>query len=211
MGAPLDLSGQQFGRLTAIKHTGPQCRGKSRRWECACKCGRTSVVTASALVSGAIKSCGCLLSETSSARRRVDLTGQRFGMLTVVARQRMDARRGSVWICRCDCGKTGEFFQGNLRNGHTVSCGCYRRPPNNGARKDYSGGRHGSVRVLRSAEDLSRPYHYVCACDCGTQFEASVHLLHDESACRSCALKKRHTVSRLAAYLDELYGPLDDD
>jgi hypothetical protein len=48
-----------------------------------------------------------------------DLTGQRFGMLTVVG-----PRRDSSWTVRCDCG-TEKLVRGtNLRSGNTGSCGC---------------------------------------------------------------------------------------
>lgn len=50
----------------------------------------------------------------------IDLTGQRFGRLTVV--ERHDLRR---WKCICDCGNT-TFSDGyQLRKGFTTSCGCY--------------------------------------------------------------------------------------
>ena len=54
--------------------------------------------------------------------RLIDLTGQRFGMLTVL--RRAESRNGKVcWTCRCDCGRTIEVSGNNLNRGHTVSCG----------------------------------------------------------------------------------------
>lgn len=51
-----------------------------------------------------------------------DLTGQRFGMLTVVERA---AGTGTArWTCRCDCGNVKDVFGSNLRSGRTKSCGC---------------------------------------------------------------------------------------
>lgn len=55
----------------------------------------------------------------------IDLTGQRFGRLTVLAR----AERSSglvVWECKCDCGEATVASTKKLRNGRRVSCGCYR-------------------------------------------------------------------------------------
>lgn len=34
-----------------------------------------------------------------------DLTGQRFGYLTVVRRAGTNASKCATWVCRCDCGK----------------------------------------------------------------------------------------------------------
>lgn len=53
----------------------------------------------------------------------IDLTGQRFGRLTVVARSYV--RKGQLfWTCRCDCGKLCDVQGSSLRGGRTKSCGC---------------------------------------------------------------------------------------
>lgn len=53
-----DLSGQQFGELTAIRDVGSK---KYRRmWECKCSCGQVVVVSSNHLKRGNTKSCGCL-------------------------------------------------------------------------------------------------------------------------------------------------------
>jgi hypothetical protein len=50
---------------------------------------------------------------------RQDLTGQIFGLLTAIR-----AGKKRYWICRCKCGNIKEICSGDLRNGHTQSCGC---------------------------------------------------------------------------------------
>ena len=55
--------------------------------------------------------------------QRLDLTGQRFGMLTVLAPAE-DIGSMTAWRCRCDCGKECVVMTGHLRDGHTTSCGC---------------------------------------------------------------------------------------
>lgn len=54
---------------------------------------------------------------------RLDLTGQRFGQLTVLAPAEKVGSM-SAWRCRCDCGKETVVMTGHLRDGHTTSCGC---------------------------------------------------------------------------------------
>lgn len=55
----------------------------------------------------------------------IDLTGKRFGRLTVIKRAENDNRRKSMWICQCDCGKTLTVRGDHLKSGwHTQSCGC---------------------------------------------------------------------------------------
>ena len=55
--------------------------------------------------------------------RRLDLTGQRFGQLTVLA-PADSVGSMTAWRCRCDCGKETVVMTGHLRDGHTTSCGC---------------------------------------------------------------------------------------
>ena len=56
----------------------------------------------------------------------IDLTGKRFGFLTVIKRSEQKGKDGHVWWdCLCDCGKEKAIDGGSLRHGQTKSCGCY--------------------------------------------------------------------------------------
>lgn len=58
------------------------------------------------------------------------LDGQRFGKLLVLGelprRTRPSGQRARYFLCRCDCGNSGAYCLGQLRSGHTSSCGCSR-------------------------------------------------------------------------------------
>ena len=57
------------------------------------------------------------------SKRRLDLTGQRFGKLTVLLpAENIDAK--TAWLCRCDCGTEITVTTQRLRDGHRTSCGC---------------------------------------------------------------------------------------
>jgi hypothetical protein len=57
----------------------------------------------------------------------IDLTGKKFNQLTVIRRENSTpGSRKTNWICKCDCGKETTVSGGNIKNGHTKSCGCYR-------------------------------------------------------------------------------------
>jgi len=57
--------------------------------------------------------------------KKNDLTGQRFGRLTVISECHEQQRRYVRWICQCDCGNTTQPIPGcHLRSGNTKSCGC---------------------------------------------------------------------------------------
>lgn len=58
--------------------------------------------------------------------RKLDLTGQRFGMLVALELMGRNERGMARWRCRCDCGAEAVKTLGNLRSGHSKSCGCLR-------------------------------------------------------------------------------------
>lgn len=56
---------------------------------------------------------------------KIDLTGKRYGKLTVLEYSHTDPKsRKSYWKCKCDCGSTKVICASNLRSGNTSSCGC---------------------------------------------------------------------------------------
>ena len=55
----------------------------------------------------------------------IDITGQRFGKVTVLNFHHTD--RNAYWSCRCDCGKDFVTLGSSLRRGLTKSCGCFRK------------------------------------------------------------------------------------
>lgn len=54
--------------------------------------------------------------------RLIDLTGLRFGRLVASHYNRNGGK--PYWHCICDCGAQCHVEPGNLRSGHTRSCGC---------------------------------------------------------------------------------------
>ena len=57
----------------------------------------------------------------------VNLTGKRFGRLVVLEKTKAHNKSSSFWKCLCDCGNITESSGQHLQNGHTKSCGCYRK------------------------------------------------------------------------------------
>lgn len=80
MPAFADITGQQFGRLTAVEPLGKK-NGHSV-WLCRCECGNSKSVVLGSLRSGATQSCGCLDSErrTSHGETRSRLYHVWLGM-----------------------------------------------------------------------------------------------------------------------------------
>ena len=58
----------------------------------------------------------------------IDLTGQRFGRLTVESRAANYEKNGDTkWNCVCECGAKKVAHGQNLRKGRTLSCGCLHK------------------------------------------------------------------------------------
>lgn len=55
-----------------------------------------------------------------------DLTGSRFGRLTVLGRSARRCKNEYKWVCKCDCGNKKAVWAVSLKRGDTVSCGCVR-------------------------------------------------------------------------------------
>lgn len=65
--------GERFGRLAAIEPAG-QNSSRNYVWKCQCDCGKTAVVSASSLVGGRTRSCGCLRDEVRVAQGHANRT-----------------------------------------------------------------------------------------------------------------------------------------
>lgn len=130
----VDLTGKRFGRLVVLKRSEHRAPGNRLMWECRCDCGNIVIKRGDALKGGQTSSCGCLAHEAhlksgaNLQRHRVskiiDLTGQRFGRLTVIERGPNSPSGSARWRCKCDYGNETLTATAKLRNGTTQSCGC---------------------------------------------------------------------------------------
>lgn len=172
-----NLIGQRFGRLIVIDRN-YEGVGKQRNvtWNCMCDCGKTIVVCSKSLTSGNTKSCGCLFNDThwynSNHPKYLDLTGKRFGNLTVI-RLVDDKKSGThrVWECRCDCGNTSYVSTDRLKAGRVKSCGCIKI-------RDLTDQRFGKLTAKRVI-GVSKGGQYIweCQCECGNTTTVLSHNL----------------------------------
>lgn len=124
----IDLTGKRFSYLVVIQKSEQKAKSGAA-WDCICDCGKIVAVAACNLKSGNTKSCGCAKNQLAYKTREnhglvKNLTGMKFGMLSVIAKSERRSGTNPVWICRCECGNETEIIQENLLNGHTISCGC---------------------------------------------------------------------------------------
>lgn len=102
----VDLTGQKFGRLTAIERVGRDSCNHAL-WKCLCDCGNYTTAGSNSLKSGNTKSCGCLNLER--ATERIVRYNFRHG--------ETGTRLWRIWsgmISRCESPSTAEnkYYQG---------------------------------------------------------------------------------------------------
>ena len=82
-----------------------------------------------------------LIIEGKNMGKFIDLTGQKFGRLTVTSRAdeyvSPKGQRHIRWICNCDCGKQVVVKGNHLKSGNTKSCGCLESETTAQRNKEY--------------------------------------------------------------------------
>ena len=153
MGGFIDLTGEKFGRLTVINESDKRDKSGNVYWNCKCDCGKMVSVQGRFLRSGHTKSCGCHKKESWNdyiSKTFKDMTGERYGNLTVVERGEdyidKNNHHTTTWICRCDCGETTKTTRTMLISGRIKSCGC--KSPR--FEKTHGGSRTRLYRIFQS-------------------------------------------------------------
>lgn len=97
--------------------------------------------------------------------KKLDLTGQKFGKLTVL-KESKERKNGLVtWECECECGTkpflaTTKYLR-SQRSDFIKSCGCAKR-------KDLIGQKFGKLTVIEyTKENRHGSALWKCQCDCG--------------------------------------------
>ena len=100
---------------------------------------------------------------------RIDLTGQRFGRLTV-DNYAFTKNKRAYWNCTCDCGCHGIYAGKYLRNGDTKSCGCQKRDDSSIHNiLDLTGQKFGRLTAQYVSNRRPRKWH--CVCECGNEVD----------------------------------------
>lgn len=195
--------GSVFGRWTVLDQTQTDEKGQ-RRWLCRCECGTERFVLERSLAYAASTSCGCLTRENAGRIARQDLTGQTFGMLTVL--HKAEQRTGSVlWTCRCQCGNVCDVPGAQLKAGKRISCGCLEqrgRPM-----VDISGRVIHQLTALYPLETRDNAGYVMwhCRCECGNETDVSYNALMYGNI-KSCGCRKREHTQMLNKQLTHVAG-----
>lgn len=183
-----DLIGKKFNMLTIDKLVGKNKFGKYL-YECTCDCGNKYIGIGSHIKSGQVKSCGCHNLKKIAERFSKDLTGKKFGKLTVLEKTDLRNDGKVVYKCKCNCGNECLVPSNRLSSGITKSCGCLKLT------EDFTGRKFGRLLVLEKVSKIgdSRVL-YKCKCDCGNECVVGGPDLK-RGATRSCGCLQRELLS----------------
>lgn len=182
----IDMTGQQWGKLTILKRDTSR-KSKQAYWLCRCSCGNPEIrsILGTNLRKGATTSCGKC--------GQFELPGQQFGRLTVIEidleyKQKHNIQVGSLYYrCRCDCGNIITAGINHLKNGNIQSCGCLNKEISTSVHsKDLTGQVFGNLTALYQTNKKNRSYNvWRCKCTCGNECDVtSGNLLRGST--RSC-------------------------
>lgn len=122
-----DLTGQKFGRLTAVQYEFDDKRHQPC-WTFLCDCGNEKILSANQVKWSNVQSCGCLRKERAENLNKKDISGKRFGRLIAIRQtENRDCPGTTIWECKCDCGNTAFYSVNELSFGKAMSCGCLYR------------------------------------------------------------------------------------
>lgn len=125
-----DLVNLRFGKLVVLERA-ENSKDRRRRYLCKCDCGRSIIVKAKYLNNGDTRSCGCYknmenyrMNNYKEASKKI---GEKYGKLQIVDIVLNKERGKYLMVCSCDCGSISLKCYTKMRQGKTVSCGCYGR------------------------------------------------------------------------------------
>lgn len=108
-----------------------------------------------------------------------DLTGQRFGRLTVIERAEdyisPSGYKYVMWRCQCDCGNFVNVRTADLKNNCTQSCGCLHKEILSQSKLiDLTGQTFERLTVIKRVDDYISPsgdrrVQWLCKCICGKE------------------------------------------
>lgn len=119
----------------------------------------------------------------------LDLTGNKYGRWTVLERDM--TKKGTRWICICECGNKKSINPTVLKNGHSQSCGCLWKENVIKDRIDIVGERYGKLLVIKKIDNKG---YWECLCDCGNKKIIYAPVLYC-GAVKSCGCLKKEMMS----------------
>lgn len=134
--------------------------------------------------------------------KKIDLTGNVFGRLTVLGDDGTRTEQGRVlWHCLCKCGRVTFVRADHLKNGSVVSCGCLNEEKKHERFKDLSNTETDNFKIIDRAYSKNQRAYWNCVCKhCGNHIELQSNQIERYSSC-GCK-HNRSTKERMAEISD---------
>lgn len=120
---------------------------------------------------------------------RINLVGQQFGRLTVIAydQELSDLKQKSHWKCQCICGSVKSIEASGLKSGRTQSCGCYNKErTRESLLEDLTTQTFGNLQPIA----YMGKHIWQCQCECGNVIQVHTQSLKRHLT-QSCGCIKR--------------------
>lgn len=171
--------GNRYGHLVVIEYAGS--KNKKALWKCKCDCGNKCFVTGHDLRQGKQVTCGHCGYDLDD-----NLTGLKFGNLTVLGPTGKTKNHNSIWRCKCDCGNECTVTAHHLKQGKVKSCGlCNPKWVNE------TGNRYGKLLVIERVPNKNSIAYWRCKCDCGNECEVAGIQLRNGNVTSCGCIKSR--------------------
>lgn len=143
----------------------------------------------------------------------IDMTGQRIGRLTVLSQdfdypiEHKIVGNKAYWKCKCDCGNIVVVRGQSLRQGKTISCGCWaREQTSTKTTPNMIGQKYGKLTVIKRVGSRKGRSLWLCRCDCGREVEVPRDsLIRGNTKSCGCVLSNGENI--ITKILDELQIP----
>lgn len=195
-----DITGNQYGKLTAIRDMGGT-KGGTRLWELKCSCGTFIIMPLNRVNTGLYKQCSeCAKKQRHKTllSKRKDYTGITYNKLTGISR----VPNSNDWVWKCSCGNETTVNPTFVKNGNTKSCGCLKvallKSYSEKSREDLTG----QTFTYLTAKSYSGTKYFLnyyagywnCLCICGKEVEVKTSYLKSGEV-TSCGCKTGERLS----------------
>lgn len=145
--------------------------------------------------------------------KMIDITGQKFGRLTVLERCEdhilPNGKPRTMWLCECECGNKTKVSSQSLRQRKATSCGCYHKEVFKKPTKDMTGLTFGKLKVIEQAptritDSGQHKIMWKCSCECGSTTIVEGWQLRNGRT-QSCGCVKSRMEESIAKFL-KTYG-----
>ncbi len=117
-----------------------------------------------------------------------DLSGLKFGRLTVIKHSHKNKHGQWFWECKCQCGNKKKISGYNLKNGGTKSCGCSRI-------HDITGMKFNMLTAIkRVGKNENGGWNWEFKCDCGGKTITKGDRVKSGSTMSCGCLKWKHII-----------------